>query len=148
MALVGKKGETANAMIISTTTTTGTQRKEFELPVIPEEDVVLVQNILEAMQSLGSEDMPICEKYNVKTIDNGYFLRAVFPAEDVFELEFDDLLFIKSVSPSRIESICIARTHSQGLVELVVKVLDHKQRIMITKSTSFSATRKRKWESL
>ena len=123
-------------------------KKEFELPVIPDEDVVLVQNILEGMQSLGSEDMPICEKYNVKTVNDGYFLRAVFPAEDVFELDFDDLLFIKSISPSRIDSICIARTQTQGLTELVVKVLDHKQRIMITKTTSFSATRKRKREAL
>jgi len=138
-----EKRETMMTVVAKNTTTT--QQKDFELPIIPEEDVILVENILEAMQSLGTEDSPICEKYQVKIISNGYMLRAFFPSSDIFELDLDDLLFLKSISPSRIDSVCIARTALQGVVELVVKVLDHKQRIMVTRSTSFSATRKRKW---
>jgi hypothetical protein len=137
-----EKRETMMTVVAKNTTT---QQKDFELPIIPEEDVILVENILEAMQSLGTEDLPICEKYQVKIISNGYMLRAFFPSSDIFELDLDDLLFLKSISPSRIDSVCIARTALQGVVELVVKVLDHKQRIMVTRSTSFSATRKRKW---
>jgi hypothetical protein len=87
-------------------------------------------------------------KYKVKVVANGYILGACLPSADVFEIDLDDLLFVKSISPSRIDSVCIAKTTAQGSTELLVKILDHKQRIMITRSTSFSATRKRKFNSI
>ena len=124
------------------------QEESFELPDIEEDDIILVKNVLKAMQSLGPEDSPICVKYKVKVIATGYILRAFLPAVDVYEIDLDDLLFIKSISPSRIDSVCIARPATQSSSELIVKVLDHKQRIMVTRSTSFSATRKRKWQTM
>lgn len=124
-------------------------RSKFELPAnIADDDVVLVDNILNALLSLGTEDSPLCVKYKVKVAANGYILSALLPSVDVFEVDLDDLLFIKSISPSRIDSVCIAKTTTQGSTELIVKILDHKQRIMITRSTSFSATRKRKFNSI
>jgi hypothetical protein len=123
-------------------------RSKFDLPNIAEDDIVLVENILNAVHSLGTEDSPLCVKYKVKVITSGYILSAFLPPIDVFEVDLDDLLFVKSISPSRIDSVCIARTAAQGSTELIVKILDHKQRIMITRSTTFSATRKRKWSSV
>lgn len=124
-------------------------RFKFELPSnIADDDIVLVENILSAVQSLGTEDSPLCVKYKVKVVANGYILGACLPSADVFEIDLDDLLFVKSISPSRIDSVCIAKTTAQGSTELLVKILDHKQRIMITRSTSFSATRKRKFNSI
>jgi hypothetical protein len=124
-------------------------RFKFELPSnIADDDIVLVENILSAVQSLGTEDSPLCVKYKVKVVANGYILGACLPSADVFEIDLDDLLFVKSISPSRIDSVCIAKNTAQGSTELLVKILDHKQRIMITRSTSFSATRKRKFNSI
>jgi hypothetical protein len=124
-------------------------RFKFDLPSnIADDDVVLVENILSAVQSLGTEDSPLCVKYKVKVVANGYILGACLPSADVFEVDLDDLLFVKSISPSRIDSVCIAKNTAQGSTELLVKILDHKQRIMITRSTSFSATRKRKFNSI
>ena len=90
-------------------------RFKFELPSnIADDDIVLVENILSAVQSLGTEDSPLCVKYKVKVVANGYILSACLPSADVFEIDLDDLLFVKSISPSRIDSVCIAKTTAQG----------------------------------
>jgi hypothetical protein len=143
---VGGGGKQQQGLII--TKGPSTQEPTFELPNIEEDDIILVENILKAMQSLGPEGSPICVRYKVKVITTGYILRAFLPSSDVYEIDLDDLLFIKSISPSRIDSVCIARVAAQCSSELIVKVLDHKQRIMVTRSTSFSATRKRKWHNI
>jgi hypothetical protein len=140
--------QSVEKVLLEVSSTASDARLKFELPNIAEDDIVLVENVLKAVQSLGTEDSPLCVKYKVKVISTGYMLISSFSAVDVYEVDLDDLLFIKSISPSRIDSVCIARTAAQGLSELIVKILDHKQRIMVTRSTSFSATRKRKWSSV
>ena len=138
------------SLMTTTKSRTTNQESTFELPNIEEDDIILVENVLKALQSLGPKDSPICVKYKVNAIDDaGYILISAFlPATDVFEIDLDDLLFIKSISTSRVDSVCIARVATQGSCEVIVKVLDSKQRIMVTRTTSFSATRKRTWETI
>lgn len=110
---------------------------------IPEEDRVLLQNVVVALESLGSDDFLICKRYKITTIPTGYLVHAKLPSSDVFEINIDDLLFLQSISPSRIENIAIGRA-AQGShnIELFLKVLNHHQRIMIRSSavTFHSAT--------
>jgi hypothetical protein len=119
----------------------------FELPNIPDDDLILVENILKVVKGLGTKDVSLCVKYKVDIIQTGYLLRAVLPATDVYEVDLEDLLFIQSVSPSRIERVCIAKSSSQQ-TEIIIKILDYKQKIMVTSVTSFSATRKRKFTQI
>jgi hypothetical protein len=121
----------------------------FELPPnMPEEDVVLLQNILVALQSLGVDSataQPLCQMYKVDITVNGYLVRAAMPSSDLFEVTHDDFLFIKSISPARIESMAFGRSVHGGPCDLLIRVLDAKQRIMVTSTvTFFCGARKRK----
>lgn len=130
-------------------TSSASSKTQFELPNIPDDDLLLIENILKGLQSLGTKDTPICIKYKVDIINNGYLIRGVLPPIDIFEIDLEDLLFVQSISPSRIEKVCIAKSlPQQPQCEMLIKVLDHKQKIMITSVTSFSATRKRKWRQI
>ena len=119
-----------------------------ELPAsVPDDDKVLLENILIALQSLRTGDEPLCSKYKVDVAPTCYVIRAILPPSSPFEIHLDDLLFLQSVSPSRIEHIAVAKRTSH---ELVIRVLDCKQRISVTSTTAFhvSATRKRKWTAI
>jgi len=113
---------------------------------IHEDDKVLVENIINALESLGTRDMPLCRKYKILTIPTGYHLIARLPNVDIFNVHLEDLLFLQSISPSRIENISIGRNSNHPSVELSVKILNNEQKIMITSSISFHTTRKRKLE--
>lgn len=115
---------------------------------IHEDDKFLVENIINALESLGSRDMPLCRKYKILTISTGYHLIAKLPSTDIFNLQLEDLLFLQSVSPTRIESISIGRNANHPSVELSIKILNNEQKIMITSSLSFHTTRKRKLEHI
>ena len=124
----------------------------FELPMgTPEEDIIVLQNILIVLQSLGAERAnPPCVGYKVQHNEKGfYMLRCILPASDIFEIDMDDMMFVKSVCPARIEKMAFTRSIQGGTNELVIKVLDCRQRLMITSTVSFSsATRKRAWSSI
>ena len=112
----------------------------FELPEdISEDDEVLLTNVLTAMYA-GD----ICSSYKIHTIPNGYLIRGSILCEDNFEIELDDLQLITSVNPIRIERVAICKCGG-GNTELVVKLLNCKQRVMIATSTTFTATKKRKY---
>jgi hypothetical protein len=98
------------------------------------------------MKSLVTGDTATCSKYRVDTVPTGYLIRATLPASEHFEVHLDDLLFLQSISPARIEQIAIARRPPNSM-ELLVRLLDFKQRVAITSTVSFysHATRKRKW---
>ena len=122
----------------------------FELPAtVPEEDVVVLQNLLTALESLGTDsatERPLCEQYKVEVLTTGgYLLCAVLPTSGHFEVNLDDLLFLHSVSPARIEGIAIGRSASGSAAELFIRVLDARQHVMITSTTCFwsHTTRKR-----
>jgi len=121
---------------------------DFELPVhMPEEDIIVVRNILIGLQSLGTDDKlsPLCVSYRVDSSFAGYYLlRAVLPSSNLFELELEDMLFIQSINPARIERVAITRSVISGPCELIIKVLDCKQRVMVVSLTNFFATRKLK----
>jgi hypothetical protein len=119
----------------------------FELPIsTPDEDIISINNVLTALMNVGSA-CPIC--YKIKSIETGYVLRAVMPASDIFEFSLEDLLYLHSVSPARVERVCVARSSVNGPCEIVVKLLNSKQRIMIVSTLQFAtATHKRKWLDL
>ena len=109
----------------------------YELPPdTSEDDSALLHNVLTAMR--GTER---CEKYKVEVIQCGFLVRGTLPSE-VFELDADDLSFISAVSPLRVEKVTVARAGNRN--EVVVKVLNSKQRVMIDTSATFIACKKRK----
>jgi len=133
-----------------------TQKKNQDLQsessnTVHEEDKIIIQNILTGLDHLGTEAVPICRQYKVISIPIGYMIYARLPSQDVFEISTEDLLFIQSISPARIEHISVART-SQGAqqLDLCIKVLNHEQKVMIKSSTTFysHSTRKRKLEEV
>ena len=139
----------------------------FELPSsVPEEDVLVLQNILTALESLGGDGssnstrrrrkqqkkdeeeeeedgglpLPLlCTRYKVDVVPaGGYLLSATLPDDRHFEIGLDDLLFLQSVSPARIESLAIGRAAAPpAAVELFIRVLDARQHVMITSTTAF-----------
>lgn len=115
---------------------------EFELPDdISEDDEALLQGILCALYSID-----ICKGYKVDTATippHTFFLIRGQLSDETFEIEMDDLHLIKSANPLRIERIVVTRV--EGRNELVIKVLNSKQRIMLTDSSMlYVTTRKRK----
>jgi len=105
------------------------------LAKVPDEDKVLIENILQGLESLGSDEFPACRKYKVTIIATGYLIHAKLPASDPFEVNIEDLLFLQSIHPARIENIAIGRaSHGTHNVELFIRVLDFRQRIMIKSS--------------
>ena len=115
---------------------------DFELPEdISEDDEALLHSILCALYSLD-----ICKGYKVDTSTappHTFFLIRGQLCNESFEVEMDDLHLIKSANPLRIEHIVVARAGGQN--ELVIKVLNSKQRIMLTDSSMlYVTTRKRK----
>lgn len=117
---------------------------------ILEDDKLLIDNIIQALENLGNEENTWCKKYKINTIPVGYMLFAKLPTTDVFEISLEDLLYIQSISPSRIENISIGRTTpNSNLIELCIKILNCDQKVMIKSKTVFYSTaRKRKFEHL
>ena len=116
--------------------------------------MLLIQNILAGMQSLTTGSTPTCSKYKIDITPTGYLVHATLPSSTTehFEIHLADLLFLQSISPSRIEHIAVGRRPPNATMELLLRVLDFKQRIIVTSSVCFSssaitATRKRKWLS-
>jgi len=102
---------------------------------VPDEDRILVENILQGLESLGSDEFPACKKYKITNISTGYLIHAKLPSTDPFEINIEDLLFLQSIHPARIENIAIGRaTHGTHNIELFIRILDFRQRIMIKSS--------------
>ena len=124
----------------------------FDLPAnVPEEDVLILQNILTGLQSLGLDSVhlrPICTRYKVDLTSTGYLLKAMLPMADLYQLTMEDMLFMHSICPARIESMAVGRSvPGSTATELWVRILDHKQRLMVTSTVSFfSAVRARKFQ--
>jgi hypothetical protein len=119
----------------------------FDLPAsIPAEDALILEHILTALQSLQGATVG----YKVDVVKpKGYLLRATLPQKDPFELTLDDLLFLRSIHPARVERIALVRSVAGAPCELVLLVLDAQQPVMVTSSVVFfSATRKRKFQPL
>ena len=112
----------------------------FDLPAtVLEEDVPVLQNLLTALHGMD----PLVERYKVELVATGYLVRAAL--SPAFELGLDDLLYLQSISPARIERVALARAAGGQPLELLVRVLDAKQRVMITSTVAFfNATRKRR----
>ena len=73
----------------------------------------------------------------------------MLPVTDIFEFGMEDLLFLHSVAPARVEKISVARSHNAGPCEIIVKMLDHKQKMMTVSTIQFAtASHKRKWSDI
>jgi hypothetical protein len=112
---------------------------EFELPEdVSEDDEVLLTSVLTALCALD-----VCTAYRVKHMKPHSFLIMGTLPDESFEVDLEDLQFLHKASPLRIERVVVARVG--GANELVVKVLNSKQRIMLTDTSMFYvSTRKRK----
>ena len=109
----------------------------FELPPdTPEEDQVLLHNVLTAMQALQA-----CRSYKVHVTQVGFLVRGALHA-DSFELDAADMHLIASVCPLRVERVAVARV--QGRNEIVVKVLNARQRVMLEAVATCTTVKRRR----
>jgi hypothetical protein len=114
----------------------------FELPPdISEDDENLLTTALSALYA-GE----MCSSYKVLQTATGFLIRGSLANEDTFEIAHEDLQFITLANPIRIERVALCR--SGGKTELVIKVLNSSQRVMVTTACSFTATKKRKYSAV
>ena len=112
----------------------------FDLPCdISEDDSNLLTSVLSAVHATE-----ISSFYKVIVTPTGYLIRGTLA--DDFEIDSEDLAFFISVNPTRVERVAVC--NSNGKNELVIKVLNMKQRVMVTTSCSFIANKKRKYTSI
>jgi hypothetical protein len=123
--------------------------QDFELPPgTPDEDVIVLNNVLTFLMNIGKPGK-VTSSYKVETLTGvGYLLRAVLPASDIFEFSLEDLLWIHSINPARVDRVNVCRSSSAGPCEIVVKVLNAKQRLMTVSTLQLSATHKRSWSTM
>jgi hypothetical protein len=115
----------------------------FDLPdEISDDDENLLSGILTAMYA-GE----LCSSYKILVTPTGFIIRGSLTSEDNYEIDLDDLQFIVCVNPVRIERIAIC--NSGGKTELVIKILNMKQRIMVSTTVcNFIANKKRKYTQI
>ena len=113
---------------------------EFELPAdITEDDEVLLTSVLSVLCSLD-----VCSGYRVEPCQQAtaFMIRGTLHDEN-FEIGLDDMQFIHTANPLRVEHVAVSRC--EGNNELLVKVINSKQRVMVTEdSVFFVCNRKRK----
>jgi hypothetical protein len=115
----------------------GSKRKrrcsgEFELPEdVSEDDEVLLTSVLSALCALDK-----CVGYSVQhALQNTAFMIRGTLHEDTFEIGLDDLRFIHMANPLRVEYAGVSRCGGNN--ELLVRVLNSKQRVMLTEHSTF-----------
>ena len=120
---------------------------DFDLPQdISEDDECLLNGILSALCSLD-----LCAAYKVVILppqQPTHFLIKGQLSNEGFEVDMDQMHFIQSASPLRIEGILVAKTADQH--ELIIRVLNSKQRVMLKDSSTFYyvSNQKRKLQRL
>lgn len=62
--------------------------------------------------------------------------------DDVLEIDSDDLHMLLTVSPARIERVAVSRVGTK--IEIVVRMIDHTRRVMVTGVSTFLAIKKRR----
>ena len=119
---------------------------DFELPQdISEDNECLLSGILSALCSL---DLCVAYKVVIPPLQPTHFLIKGQLSNEEFEVDMDQMHFIQSASPLRIEGILVAKTADQH--ELIIRVLNSKQRVMLKDSSTFYyvSNRKRKLQRL
>jgi hypothetical protein len=113
----------------------------YELPehIRGEDDRALLHNVLAAMSGAAS-----CKSYKIDVVTTGFVLRGRLDTE-VFELDSQDLFLILSISPLKIDRVSVARV--AGHTELVVRVLNSRQRIMAERVLTVTATKRHRSKS-
>ena len=110
----------------------------FELPVeLHTDDRQLVTNVLTTLEAIG-----LCESYKVESQAGYIVVRGVLKPE-ANEVDGDDMHMLLSVSPSRIERVSVVRVPTARL-DIVVRILDCTQRVMVTGMAAFVAIKKRR----
>jgi len=107
-------------------------------PEVHDEDVTLVVSVLTALKALD-----ICSSYKINQCsDSTVTVRGVLK-DDVLEIDTDDMYVLLGVSPARIERVSVSRAVA-GKLEIVVRIMDHTRRVMVTGISTFVAMKKRK----
>ena len=111
----------------------------FEMPEeVHTDDRQLVTNVITTMEAVG-----LVDSYKVIPPHAGYIVVRGLLKPEANEVDGDDMHMLLSVSPSRIERVSVVRVPTARL-EIVVRILDCTQRVMVTGMAAFVAIKKRR----
>jgi hypothetical protein len=112
------------------------------LDEVAEADRVLVQNVIYAILACKHPES-LCVSWGVTCTPTHYVVSGLLPPAD-FDVTLVDLELIQSISPLRISSVAVVS--SQDKTKLVIKILNHMQRVQITQAdVLFTQKRRRQW---
>ena len=84
----------------------------------------------------------MCCQYKVEVIPStGYLIRGALP-EEHFEVNLEQMLLLSNANFLRIENVLVSR--SKGNSELLIKVLNSKQKVMLTHSSTYIVYNKKR----
>lgn len=112
---------------------------EATLKEVDEADRVLVQNTIYAVMACKHPEQ-LCVSWNVSCLNTHYQITALLP--DDFDVSLVDLEFIQSLNPMRIALVSIVA--AGGKAKVVIKVLNHRQRVQLTQGDLIITQKKRK----
>jgi hypothetical protein len=112
------------------------------LDEVAEADRALVQNVIYAILACKHPDS-LCTSWAVTCTPTHYVVSGLLPSGD-FDVSLVDMELIQSISPLRISSVSVVC--AQEKTRLVIKVLNHLQRVQLTKAdVVFTQKRRREW---
>lgn len=112
---------------------------ECKLPEVDEEDRPLVHNVIYSLMVCKHPEA-LCTSWSVSCTATHYNVTAVLP--DEFDVGLTDLELIQSLNPLRIASVFV--TVSDGKGKIVVRVLNHKQRVSMTQADLIITQKRRR----
>lgn len=115
---------------------------QASLDEVAEDDRPLIQNIIYAILACKHPD-PLCTSWGVTCNTTHYIVSGMLPCND-FDVSLVDMELIQSISPLRISGISVIC--GQEKCKLVIKVLNHMQRVQLTQAdVLFTQKRRRQW---
>eukprot|EP00961_Rhodomonas_salina_P293354 3933684-Rhodomonas_salina.1 len=98
------------------------------LEEVPEVDRPLVSNVIYAILACKHPER-LCTSWSVACTPVHHVVSGILP-ENGFDISLVDMEFLHSLNPLRISSISVVCSDTKS--KLVVKVLNHKQRVQLT----------------
>lgn len=115
---------------------------QASLDEVTEVDRPLIQNVIYAILACKHPDS-LCTSWGVTCTATHYVISGMLPMGE-FDVSLVDMELIHSISPLRISGISIV--NSQDKNKLVIKVLNHMQRVQLTQAdVVFTQKRRRQW---
>lgn len=106
---------------------------EPELPEVPDDDKMLIRNIVYSVMALNSHD-PFCKRWQVQCISKGYIV--VFFLTPKYAISLHDIVSVRDINPLRITNvvICEDSDNTEGSKQsrplLKFQVLNHQQPVI------------------